>query len=41
MRVGGRRTVIIPPQLGYGEKGGGPIPPNATMIFDIELVRVQ
>ena len=42
MKVGGKRTLIIPPQWGYGARGaGGVIPPNATLVFDIELLRVE
>ena len=41
MKVGGQRTLIIPPSLGYGAAGNPPIPGNATLVFDIELLNVQ
>lgn len=40
MREGGRRELFIPPEMGYGARGTGPIPPNAALDFEVELLRV-
>jgi peptidylprolyl isomerase len=41
MRVGGKRILVLPPELGYGPAGSGPIPPNAVLVFTVEVLAVQ
>jgi FKBP-type peptidyl-prolyl cis-trans isomerase FkpA len=41
MRVGGKRKIVVPPQLGYGDKPYSTIPANSTLVFELELLRIN
>ena len=41
MKVGGKRKITVPPELGYGTRGSGPIPGNTTLIFELEILKIK
>lgn len=41
MKVGGKRRITVPPELGYGARGAGPIPGNTTLIFELEVLKIR
>jgi len=41
MKVGGKRKITVPPELGYGERGSGPIPGNTTLVFELEILKIK
>jgi len=41
MKVGGKRRITVPPDLGYGARGAGPIPPNSTLVFHLEILSAR
>lgn len=41
MKVGGKRKITVPPELGYGARGAGPIPGNTTLVFELEVVKIR
>ncbi|MDR3688590.1 MAG: FKBP-type peptidyl-prolyl cis-trans isomerase [Fimbriimonas sp.] len=41
MKVGGKRRITVPPELGYGARGAGPIPGNTTLVFELEILKIK
>jgi FKBP-type peptidyl-prolyl cis-trans isomerase len=41
MKVGGKRKIVVPPELGYGSRAVGPIPANSTLVFELEVVKIR